>query len=139
MIVKLSPNVTDITVIARAAEDAGADMLACINTVTGMAVDLERRVPLLANIVGGLSGPAIKPVGLRCVWQVSRAVKIPVIGMGEFLPPVMCWNIFWWARMPFRWGRPASAIRPLRSALWMSFPACAGGWALKGSMTCAAR
>ena len=57
-------------------------MLACINTVTGMAVDLERRVPLLANIVGGLSGPAIKPVGLRCVWQVSRAVKIPVIGMG---------------------------------------------------------
>ena len=57
-------------------------MLACINTVTGMAVDLERRTPLLANIVGGLSGPAIKPVGLRCVWQASRAVRIPVIGLG---------------------------------------------------------
>lgn len=82
VIVKLSPNVADITVIARAVEDAGADMVSCINTVTGMAVDLERRVPLLANIVGGLSGPAIKPVGLRCVWQVSRAVKIPVIGLG---------------------------------------------------------
>ncbi len=82
VIVKLSPNVTDITVIARAVEDAGADMLACINTVTGMAVDLERRTPLLANIVGGLSGPAIKPVGLRCVWQASRAVRIPVIGLG---------------------------------------------------------
>ncbi|HJB65217.1 MAG TPA: dihydroorotate dehydrogenase [Candidatus Mailhella merdavium] len=82
VMVKLSPNVTDITLIARAVEDAGADMISCINTVSGMAVDLERRIPLLANIVGGLSGPAVKPVGLRCVWQVSRAVHIPVIGLG---------------------------------------------------------
>jgi dihydroorotate dehydrogenase (NAD+) catalytic subunit len=82
VIVKLSPNVTDITEIARACEDAGADMLSCINTITGMAVDLRRREPLLANITGGLSGPAIKPVALRCVWQVCGAVKIPVIGIG---------------------------------------------------------
>jgi dihydroorotate dehydrogenase (NAD+) catalytic subunit len=82
VIVKLSPNVTDITEVASACEDAGADMLSCINTITGMAVDLHRREPLLANITGGLSGPAIKPVALRCVWQVCRAVKIPVIGIG---------------------------------------------------------
>lgn len=82
VIVKLSPNVTDITVIARAVEGAGADAVSCINTLTGMGVDVRSRKPLLANIVGGLSGPAIKPVALRCVWQVSRAVSIPVIGVG---------------------------------------------------------
>ena len=82
VIIKLSPNVTDITQIAKACEGAGADMISCINTITGMAVDLRKRVPLLANITGGLSGPAIKPVALRCVWQVARAVKIPVIGLG---------------------------------------------------------
>lgn len=82
VIVKLSPNVTDITAIAKACQDAGADMLSCINTLNGMGVDLAKRKPLLANITGGLSGPAIKPVALRCVWQVSRAVNIPVIGIG---------------------------------------------------------
>ncbi|MDR2892778.1 MAG: dihydroorotate dehydrogenase [Deltaproteobacteria bacterium] len=82
VIVKLSPNVTDITEIAKACAEAGADMLSCINTLTGMAVDLVKRRPLLANITGGLSGPAIKPVALRCVWQVARAVNIPVIGIG---------------------------------------------------------
>lgn len=82
VIVKLSPNVTDITEIAKACENAGADMLSCINTITGMAVDVNTRKPLLANITGGLSGPAIKPVALRCVYQVSRAVNIPVIGIG---------------------------------------------------------
>ena len=82
VIVKLSPNVTDITQIARAVEAAGADAISCINTITGMAVDIKTRKPLLANIVGGLSGPAIKPVALRCVWQVCNAVKIPVIGIG---------------------------------------------------------
>ena len=82
IMVKLSPNVTDITVMARAAEDAGADSISCINTLLGMAVDLKTRRPSLANVVGGLSGPAIKPVALRCVWQVARAVKIPVIGVG---------------------------------------------------------
>ena len=82
VIVKLSPNVTDIAAIAKAAESAGADAISCINTLTGMAVDVRSRKPLLANIIGGLSGPAIKPVALRCVWQVSRAVKIPVIGIG---------------------------------------------------------
>ena len=82
VMVKLSPNVTDITVMARAAEEAGADSISCINTLLGMAVDLQRRRPSLANVVGGLSGPAIKPVALRCVWQVASAVKIPVVGVG---------------------------------------------------------
>lgn len=82
VIVKLSPNVTDIAGIARAVEQAGADALSCINTLMGMAVDIRRRRPLLANVIGGLSGPAIKPVALRCVWQVCQAVSIPVIGIG---------------------------------------------------------
>jgi dihydroorotate dehydrogenase (NAD+) catalytic subunit len=82
VIVKLSPNVTDVTLIARAAEDAGADMLSLINTLSGMAVDIRTRKSRLANVVGGLSGPAIKPVALRMVHQVVRAVNVPVIGMG---------------------------------------------------------
>jgi len=82
VIVKLSPNVTDITVIAKAAEEAGADALSLINTLLGMSVDLETRRPRLGNLTGGLSGPAIKPVALRMVYQTARAVRIPVIGMG---------------------------------------------------------
>lgn len=82
IIVKLSPNVTDIAEIAKSAEAAGADSISCINTLLGMAINAKTRRPELANIVGGLSGPAIKPVALRCVWQVARAVKIPVIGLG---------------------------------------------------------
>ncbi|MGD2185267.1 MAG: dihydroorotate dehydrogenase [Desulfobacterales bacterium] len=85
LIVKLSPNVTDITVIARSAEKAGADSLSLINTITGMAIDIETRYPKIANITGGLSGPAIKPVALRMVWQVARTVKIPVIGVGGIM------------------------------------------------------
>ena len=82
VIVKLSPNVTDVTVIARAVEAAGADGLSLINTLIGMAVDLRTRRPKLANVIGGLSGPAIKPVALRMVYQVARAVSVPVIGIG---------------------------------------------------------
>lgn len=82
LIVKLSPNVTDITVIARAAEDAGADAVSLVNTLLGMAIDLETRTPRLPLGFGGLSGPAIKPVALRMVWQVVQAVRIPVIGIG---------------------------------------------------------
>lgn len=82
VMVKLSPNVTDIALMARSVEDAGADSVSCINTLLGMAVDLRTRRPSLANVVGGLSGPAIKPVALRCVWQAAQAVKIPVVGMG---------------------------------------------------------
>lgn len=82
IIVKLSPNVTDITTIAKAAEGAGADMLSCINTLSGMGIDIHTKKPLLANVIGGLSGPAIKPVALRCVWQAANAVSIPVIGLG---------------------------------------------------------
>ncbi|MEZ4529125.1 MAG: dihydroorotate dehydrogenase [Desulfobacterales bacterium] len=85
LMVKLSPNVTDITVIARSAADAGADSLSLINTLTGMAVDIRTRRPKLANITGGLSGPAIRPVALRMVWQVVQAVKIPVIGIGGIM------------------------------------------------------
>lgn len=82
LMVKLSPNVTDIVEIARSVEDAGADSVSLINTITGMAIDIHKRKPVLGNITGGLSGPAIKPVALRMVWQVARAVKIPVIGIG---------------------------------------------------------
>ena len=85
VIVKLSPNVTDIVEMARACEEAGADALSLINTLTGMAVDLQKRRPVLANVTGGLSGPAIKPVALRMVWQVARAVKLPVIGIGGII------------------------------------------------------
>ncbi|MGD2096953.1 MAG: dihydroorotate dehydrogenase [Desulfobacterales bacterium] len=85
LMVKLSPNVTDITLIAKAAEQAGADSLSLINTITGMAIDLETRRPKIANITGGLSGPAIKPIALRMVWQVVRATKIPVVGIGGIL------------------------------------------------------
>jgi dihydroorotate dehydrogenase (NAD+) catalytic subunit len=82
VIVKLSPNVTDITTIARAAEEAGADAISLINTLLGMAIDLDTRRPRLPLGFGGLSGPAIKPVALRMVWQVAQAVRIPVIGIG---------------------------------------------------------
>ena len=82
LIVKLSPNVTNITDIARACEDEGADSVSLINTLMGMAVDIERRRPVLSIGTGGLSGPAVKPVALRMVWQVAKAVKIPVVGLG---------------------------------------------------------
>lgn len=85
LIVKLSPNVTDITVMAAAAEAAGADGVSLINTLTGMSVDVERRIPHLHNITGGLSGPAIKPVALRMVWQAARTVNIPIIGVGGIM------------------------------------------------------
>ena len=82
LIVKLSPNVTDITEIARAAEAAGADSVSLINTLLGMAIDAERRRPVLSTITGGMSGPAVKPIALRMVWQVAKAVGIPVVGLG---------------------------------------------------------
>ncbi len=82
VIVKLSPNVTDITVMAKAVEAAGADALSLINTLTGMVIDINTRKPLLGNITGGLSGPAVKPIAVRMVWQAAQAVKIPIIGMG---------------------------------------------------------
>jgi dihydroorotate dehydrogenase (NAD+) catalytic subunit len=82
LIVKLSPNVTDIADIARAVEAEGADALSLINTLLGMAIDAETRRPKLARIVGGMSGPAIKPIALRMVWQVANAVRVPIVGMG---------------------------------------------------------
>jgi dihydroorotate dehydrogenase (NAD+) catalytic subunit len=87
VIVKLSPNVTDITEIARAVEEAGADALSLINTVLGMAIDIKTCKPKLANIFGGLSGPAIKPIALRMVWQVAECVSIPIIGIGGITTP----------------------------------------------------
>jgi len=85
LIVKLSPNVTNIAEMALAVESAGADAVSLINTLLGMAVDAEKRKPVLSTITGGLSGPAIKPVALRMVWQVAKAVKIPVIGLGGIM------------------------------------------------------
>jgi dihydroorotate dehydrogenase (NAD+) catalytic subunit len=85
LIVKLSPNVTDISLMARVAVDAGADALSVINTLTGMAIDIKTRKPKLANRTGGLSGPAIKPVAVRMVYEVFKAVKVPVIGMGGIM------------------------------------------------------
>ncbi len=88
LIVKLSPNVTDITSIAKSVENAGADAVSCINTLLGMAINAETKRPVLANITGGLSGPAIKPIALRMVWQVKKAVKIPIIGIGGIMNAV---------------------------------------------------
>ena len=85
LIVKLSPNVTSIADIARSVEDAGADAVSLINTLMGMAIDIEKRKPRLSINTGGLSGPAVKPVAVRCVWQVAKAVKIPVIGLGGIM------------------------------------------------------
>jgi dihydroorotate dehydrogenase (NAD+) catalytic subunit len=85
LIVKLSPNVTDIASIAKAVEDEGADSVSLINTLLGMAIDAETRKPLLSTVTGGLSGPCVKPVALRMVWQVAKAVKIPVIGLGGIM------------------------------------------------------
>ena len=85
LLVKLSPNVTDISIIARAVEDAGANALSAINTLLGMAINAETRKPELANVTGGLSGPAIKPVALRLVWEVYKSVSIPIVGMGGIM------------------------------------------------------
>ncbi len=85
LIVKLSPNVTDIALIARTAEDAGADAVSLINTIAGMAIDVRTRRPKLGNIIGGLSGPAVKPIAVRMVYEVFKSVKIPVIGMGGIM------------------------------------------------------
>ncbi len=85
LIVKLSPNVTDIASIALTVQDEGADAISCINTLMGMAIDIEKRRPKLSISTGGLSGPAVKPVAVRCVWQVAKAVSIPVIGLGGIM------------------------------------------------------
>ena len=85
MIVKLSPNVTNIADIAKAVEDVGADSVSLINTLLGMAIDAEKQKPILSTITGGLSGPCVKPVALRMVWQVSKAIKIPIIGLGGIM------------------------------------------------------
>jgi dihydroorotate dehydrogenase (NAD+) catalytic subunit len=85
LIVKLSPNVTDIALMARVAEEAGADAVSLINTLTGMSIDIKTRKPKLANITGGLSGPAIKPIALRMVWECYKAIRIPIIGMGGIM------------------------------------------------------
>ncbi len=88
VIVKLTPNVTDICAIGKAVQEAGADAVSAINTLLGMAIDIEKRRPALSNVMGGLSGPAIKPVALRMVWQLCRSLSIPVIGIGGISSPV---------------------------------------------------
>ena len=93
LIVKLSPNVTDITEIARAAENGGADSVSLINTLLGMAIDAERRRPILSTVTGGMSGAAVKPIALRMVWQVAKAVKIPVNRLGRYHELERCCGI----------------------------------------------
>ena len=88
VIIKLSPNVTDIVAMAKAVEEAGADAISLINTLMGMEIDIERRRPVLGNVTGGLSGPCVKPVALRMVHQISKAVQVPIIGMGG----ISCWQ-----------------------------------------------
>ena len=85
LMVKLSPNVTDVSEIALAVEAEGADSVSLINTLLGMAIDSEKRKPILSTVTGGLSGPAVKPIALRMVWQVAKAVKIPVVGLGGIM------------------------------------------------------
>ncbi len=82
VVMKLSPNVSDVALIARSLEEAGADALSLINTLLGMAIDVERRAPVLGNVTGGLSGPAVRPIGVRMVWQAAQATSIPILGMG---------------------------------------------------------
>jgi dihydroorotate dehydrogenase (NAD+) catalytic subunit len=94
VLAKLTPNVTDIVAIARGARDGGADAVTVINTCQGMAVDWRRRRPLLGNVVGGLSGPAIKPIALRCVHQIRRAVDIPIVGVGGIMTIDDCMEFF---------------------------------------------
>ncbi|MDD5292371.1 MAG: tRNA-dihydrouridine synthase, partial [Candidatus Omnitrophica bacterium] len=85
VITKLSPNVTDIVAIGRAAQDAGSDAISLVNTFVGMSIDIDTKAPKLGNVTGGLSGPAIKPIALRIVWQVAQEIKIPIIGMGGIM------------------------------------------------------
>ena len=85
VLMKLSPNVTDIVAMAEKAEEGGADGLAMINTLIGMSIDIKKRKPVLGNVIGGLSGPAIKPVAVRMIWQVAQRVKIPILGMGGIM------------------------------------------------------
>ena len=112
LIVKLSPNVTDVVAMAKACADAGADALSLINTLIGMAIDINTRRPVLANVTGGLSGPAIKPVALRMVLQVARAVKLPIIGIGGIMSAtdVIEFMLAGASAVPFRQaGPPPSA------------------------------
>ena len=110
---KLSPNVTDITVMARAAEAGGADAISLINTLTGMKIDIHKRAFALANKTGGLSGPAVKPVAVRMVYQAAQAVKVPIIGMGGI------WNSYWQAPRRLPLARPISITHMPRWRLWM--------------------
>ena len=123
LIVKLSPNVTDIVASARAAVDAGADALSLINTLVGLAIDLERREPKIGFTTGGLSGPAIRPVALRMVWEVRTALpKVPIFGMGGSRPSSTSSSSSSPARTPSRSEPRTSAILPSRAASWGSCP-----------------
>lgn len=110
VIVKLSPNVTDITVMAKAVEEAGADAIALINTLTGMVIDIRTRRPLLGNITGGLSGPAVKPIAVRMVWQVAQAVKIPILGLGGITCGEDAVEFCWQVPVPWLWVQRISCI-----------------------------
>ena len=120
---KLSPNVTDITVMAKAAEAGGTDAVSLINTLTGMKIDIHKRAFALANRTGGLSGPAIKPVAVRMVYQVAQAVKVPIIGMGGIR------NSFW--QEPARWPS-APLISTTLMLLWRQWRGSGPIWSGMG-------
>ena len=109
--VKLSPNAADVTATAKAAEDAGADALTCINTMPAMAIDVERREFRISNKIGGLCGPALKPIAVRIVYQVSKAVSIPVVGIGGIARRPTPWSSSSRGPGPSRWARPSSWTR----------------------------
>lgn len=111
IIMKLSPNVTDITEMARAAEAGGADVLSLINTLTGMKIDIERQKFAIANKTGGMSGPAVKPIAVRMVYQVAQAVKCRLLVWAVLRRRRMRWSLFWRGLRRFRLGRRISLIR----------------------------
>ncbi len=119
LIVKLSPNVTSIAHMAKIAAESGADAVSLVNTFMAMSIDGETRRPRLTNVTGGLSGPAIKPIALRMVYETAQAVSIPVIGMGGIVTPEDAVEFFCWpAPLPFRWARPVMRTR----APWSAWP-----------------
>ncbi len=114
LIVKLSPNVTDITEIAKGVEGAGADAVSLVNTFLGMAIDANTRKPILSTITGGLSGPAIKPIALRMVWQVYNAVKVPIVGMGGIMNATDAIEFILAGSSAIQIGTATLSIRPSR-------------------------
>ena len=136
---KLTPNVTDITEIARACADAGADGICLINTLLGMRIDLKSRRPLLANRTGGLSGPAVFPVAVRMVWDVYEAVKLPIIGCGGVSSAEDVCEMMMAGATAVEVAPPTSGTPTPARLSWSSCPGSASSWALPASQNSPAR